>query len=220
TVTEHEGADSIIAVLDDLARRGKKGYIIYDVSEEGAPPSSKLPPDGWGMILLASLKSGNFNTLAMQLHTSLTIMNCPDEKEVKAMCAWRTRGRPAQEQRKYWETVQDRMSQVGPMPRYILTEADFNEGTEVVNSALQAITASVARDYLDLEEGNIWCPGNPFQQFVKIERVSNTGGLVVIRCTSICRGLDSKVAQRMCEVLGPGECIARSWRASERRLRR
>ncbi|RNF22128.1 putative retrotransposon hot spot (RHS) protein, partial [Trypanosoma conorhini] len=154
TVTEHEGADSIIAVLDDLARRGKKGYIIYDVSEEGAPPSSKLPPDGWGMILLASLKSGNFNTLAMQLHTSLTIMNCPDEKEVKAMCAWRTRGRPAQEQRKYWETVQDRMSQVGPMPRYILTEADFNEGTEVVNSALQAIDASVARDYFDLEEGN------------------------------------------------------------------
>ncbi|RNE95136.1 retrotransposon hot spot (RHS) protein, partial [Trypanosoma conorhini] len=101
------------------------------------------------MIVLGSPEKYNYQALVMRLHTGLTVMNCPDGNDVKAMCAWRTRGRPAQEQKEYWETVGSRMSQVGPLPSYIFTEADFNGRTAAVSRALQAITPSVGRDYLD-----------------------------------------------------------------------
>ncbi|RNE95251.1 putative retrotransposon hot spot (RHS) protein, partial [Trypanosoma conorhini] len=218
-VTEHEGAGSIVDAINDLSRRGKKGYIVYDVSEEGAPPPSGLPPDGWGMIVLGSLKQHNYKALATQLHTGLTVMNCPDEEEVKAMCAWRKRDCPEQERNKYYGAVYSRMFYVGPLPRYVLTEAEFNERTAAVESALQAITASAANDYLDRKDGNIWCPKNPFQQLVKIVRESKGCGLEGMRCTDICRSLGARVAQRLGEVLGSSEGFWRLVSAGDRRLR-
>ncbi|RNF04682.1 retrotransposon hot spot (RHS) protein [Trypanosoma conorhini] len=220
TVTEHEGAGSIVDVINGLAGREKKGYIVYDVSEEGAPPSSGLPPAGWGMILLGSPEKYNYRALAMQLRIGLTIMNCPSEPEVKAMCAWRTRDRPAQEQKEYWETVYRRMDEIGPVPRYILTEADFNERTAAVNSALQAIDASAARDFFTQEEGNMWCPENPFQKLVKIGRGRSEYCLELVCASHLSEDIRSRIRGRLCMVLSYYELLSLSARASSFSRRR
>ncbi|RNE97773.1 putative retrotransposon hot spot (RHS) protein [Trypanosoma conorhini] len=220
TATEHEGAGSIVDVINDLAGREKKGYIVYDVSEEGAPPSPGLSPAGWGVIVLGSPEKYNYRALAMQLRVGLTIMNCPSEHEVKAMCAWRTRDRPAQEQKEYWETVYRRMDEIGPVPRYILTEADFNERTAAVNSALQAIDASVARDFFIHEEGNMWCPENPFQKIGKVERKRSQYGLEIMNVKTLSPNLKFQVEHRLCMVLSYDELLSLSARVSSFSRRR
>ncbi|EKF98085.1 retrotransposon hot spot (RHS) protein, putative, partial [Trypanosoma cruzi] len=79
-------------VLDGLRQRGMKGYIIYDVAKEGTPPDTGFAPStGWGMIVVSSPEVTNYDGWEEQVKASRIIMNCPDEMDVKAMCAWITR---------------------------------------------------------------------------------------------------------------------------------
>ncbi|EKF27423.1 retrotransposon hot spot (RHS) protein, putative, partial [Trypanosoma cruzi marinkellei] len=114
TVTQYEDAITSKIVLNGLWQRGMKGYIMYDVAKKGTPPATNFAPaSGWGMIVVSSPKVGNYAEWEKQLTAKRIIMNCPDEMDVKAMCAWMTRYADKDVQTKYWEMVKTNMDEVG-----------------------------------------------------------------------------------------------------------
>ncbi|RNC38282.1 retrotransposon hot spot (RHS) protein [Trypanosoma cruzi] len=93
TVTKYEGNKKSKSVLGGLWKRGVKGCIIYDVAKEGTPPDAGFASStGWGMIVVSSPEVSNYDEWEKQTKASRIIMNCPDEMDVKAMCAWMKRG--------------------------------------------------------------------------------------------------------------------------------
>ncbi|RNF09743.1 retrotransposon hot spot (RHS) protein [Trypanosoma cruzi] len=107
TVTKYEGNKISKNVLDGLRQSGMKGYIIYDVAKKGTPPDTGFAPSsGWGMIVVSSPKVSNYDEWETQVKASRIIMNCPDETDVKAMCAWMKRGLDKDKQAEYWKMVE------------------------------------------------------------------------------------------------------------------
>ncbi|PWV16937.1 putative retrotransposon hot spot protein (RHS) [Trypanosoma cruzi] len=67
TVTKYEGNEISKIVLYDLWQRGMKGYIIYDVTKQGAPPASYFASfREWGMIVVSSPSLDNYDEWATQ----------------------------------------------------------------------------------------------------------------------------------------------------------
>ncbi|RNC35951.1 retrotransposon hot spot (RHS) protein [Trypanosoma cruzi] len=93
------------SVVRSLSWRGVKGYIIYDVAEPDDEPSDDLPPRGWGMVLVTTPNEGNFKEWYNQGTTVRTVMNYPEEKDVKALCVWMKRDQPFGKQAEHWREV-------------------------------------------------------------------------------------------------------------------
>ncbi|PWV19541.1 putative retrotransposon hot spot (RHS) protein [Trypanosoma cruzi] len=119
TVTRCSAASSIMDILDGLSDRGVKGYIIYDVAMKGRQPSAGLPCEGWGMIVVTSPNTNNYESWAEQTEAEEIIMNCPDKSDVRAMCIWKEHNGQVEEEADYWKKVKDRMDKVGPILRFI-----------------------------------------------------------------------------------------------------
>ncbi|RNC46460.1 putative retrotransposon hot spot (RHS) protein, partial [Trypanosoma cruzi] len=114
TVARYGDEDQCITALRSLRERGMKGYIIYGVAKEGTPPPKHFAPaSGWGMIVVSSPKAANYDEWEKQLKASRIIMNCPDEMDVKAMCAWMKRDGTPDKQVEYWKMVKEHMEKVG-----------------------------------------------------------------------------------------------------------
>ncbi|EKG00130.1 retrotransposon hot spot (RHS) protein, putative, partial [Trypanosoma cruzi] len=91
-VTRCSDEDMCISELRSLRGHGRNVYIIYDVAKEGTPPPRHFAPtSGWGMIAVSFPKVTNYDEWAKQLQAARVIVNCPDELDVKAKCAWITR---------------------------------------------------------------------------------------------------------------------------------
>ncbi|RNE95733.1 retrotransposon hot spot (RHS) protein [Trypanosoma rangeli] len=120
TVTEYEGGCNIGRAMINLARSGMKGYIIIDMAIHFREPSNDfVPSPEWGIIMLSSPNEDNLKAWTEQVGAIKIIMNCPDENDVKAMCAWETRNTTEEEQVEYWRRMHMRMDDVGPIPRCI-----------------------------------------------------------------------------------------------------
>ncbi|PWV07065.1 putative retrotransposon hot spot (RHS) protein [Trypanosoma cruzi] len=103
-VTRCSDEDMCISELRRLRGHGRNVYIIYGVAKEGTPPPGHFAPtSGWGMIAVSSPKVTNYDEWAKQLQAARVIVNCPDETDVKAMCAWMTRDETPEKQAKCWK---------------------------------------------------------------------------------------------------------------------
>ncbi|RNE98580.1 retrotransposon hot spot (RHS) protein [Trypanosoma conorhini] len=177
TVTVHGSACNVTNLLYDLVGRGKRGFVIYDVDKKGSEPSWDYPPsDTWGIIVLSSPNEDNYASWKEQKGAVRTVMNCPEELDVKAMCAWATRNQSSQEQNNYWETVKNRIYRVGPIPQYIFNERGFSRHCGEVRSVLRALRASDVEEYFVGSGGRIWHTDNPFNEIVKVVREHVEGG--------------------------------------------
>ncbi|RNC41502.1 putative retrotransposon hot spot (RHS) protein, partial [Trypanosoma cruzi] len=116
TVTKYVGRGASRNALYDLRALEMKGYVIYDVTEKGKPASWLAPCGEWGMIVVASPKVGNYDKWETQARAERIIMNCPDEMDVKAMCAWMKRDETKEKKAECWKMVEERMEKVGPIP--------------------------------------------------------------------------------------------------------
>ncbi|PWU92476.1 putative retrotransposon hot spot protein (RHS) [Trypanosoma cruzi] len=149
TVTKYVGNEISIVVLYGLRQCGMKGYIIYDVARQGTPPDTGLAPSsGWGMIVVSSPNVDNYDGWEEQVKARRIIMNCPDEKDVKAMCAWMKRGLEPDKQAEYWKMVEKHMDNVGPIPRYIFDENDYIVRLGAVDAALEGSNLLMLRSTL------------------------------------------------------------------------
>ncbi|PWU86267.1 putative retrotransposon hot spot (RHS) protein [Trypanosoma cruzi] len=88
TVTKYVDEKQCIMAVRSLGQRGTKGYIIYDVATKETQPEQFffLLSYAWGMIVMSFPKLSNCDEWERQMKAERIIMNCPEEKDVKAMC--------------------------------------------------------------------------------------------------------------------------------------
>ncbi|EKG04368.1 retrotransposon hot spot (RHS) protein, putative [Trypanosoma cruzi] len=179
-VTKYEGNKISKIVLRDLWQRGMKGYIMYDVARKGTPPDTGFAPSsGWGMIVVSSPEVTNYDEWEKQLKASRVIMNCPDEMDVKAMCAWMKRGLDKDEQAGYWKMVEKHMEKVGPIPRHIFDEKIYKDRLGAVDGAFLAIKPTDVGEYFTLGGEEKWYSEDPCHKLVKVVREITVEGAEV-----------------------------------------
>ncbi|EKG05867.1 retrotransposon hot spot (RHS) protein, putative [Trypanosoma cruzi] len=198
TVTKYKGNAISESVLYGLWQRGMKGYIIYDVAKKGKPPARDfLPSTGWGMIVVSSPNLDNYDEWEEQLQASRVIMNCPDEKEVKAMCAWMKRGLDKDEQAEYWKMVEKHMEKVGPIPRHIFDAEIYIDRLGAVDGALLGIEPTDFGKNFTLGGEEKWYSEDPSHKLVKIVRVKTVEGAEVFFNAPICARIGFRIAERL-----------------------
>ncbi|KEG05847.1 retrotransposon hot spot (RHS) protein, partial [Trypanosoma grayi] len=167
-----EGGENAVGRLSLTVR----GYIIYDVAKQGSEPSVDLPPKGWGMIVVSSPNKDNFKGWEKQRRARRIIMNCPETSELNARCVWIHHDKTEEEQQKEWKAVEERISNVGPLPRYIFcSEIEYRGRLDAVDEALSCITPSNADLYFGVHKGCAWQGQDPCQMLGKITRYSAPG---------------------------------------------
>ncbi|PBJ74979.1 retrotransposon hot spot (RHS) protein [Trypanosoma cruzi cruzi] len=150
TVSVYMGEASILNILGGFARRGFRGYIIYDVALKGHQPSTGLPCKGWGMIVVTPPNKDNYEWWAKQMGAEEFIINCPEENDVKAMCSWMKRNQIPQEQAEYWKEVSGRMNKVGPILRFIFGKQAYDDRIKACQQAVDGMNALKFKGYLDI----------------------------------------------------------------------
>ncbi|PWU88464.1 putative retrotransposon hot spot (RHS) protein [Trypanosoma cruzi] len=198
TVTKYMGEIISESVLDGLRQRGMKGYIIYDVARKGTPPDRGFAPSsGWGMIVVSSPEVSNYDEWEKQVKASRIIMNCPEEVDVKAMCAWMKRGLEPDEQAEYWRMVEERMEKVGPIPRHIFDEKIYKDRLGAVNGALLAIKPTDFGKNFTLGGEEKWYSEDPSHKLVKIVREITKKGAEVFFNALISADIGFRIAERL-----------------------
>ncbi|RNF03605.1 putative retrotransposon hot spot (RHS) protein [Trypanosoma cruzi] len=198
TVTRYSDEDQCITALGILRRYEMKGYIIYDVAKKGTPPLRHFAPStGWGMIVVSSPNLDNYDEWEEQVKASRIIMNCPDETDVKAMCAWMKRGLEPDKQAEYWKMVEKHMEKVGPIPRYIFDEKIYIVHLGAVDDALEGIEPTDVEEYFTMRGSKLWYTEDPSQKLVKVVREITEEGAEVFFNASICGDIGLRIAERL-----------------------
>ncbi|PWU96825.1 putative retrotransposon hot spot protein (RHS) [Trypanosoma cruzi] len=148
TVSVYMGEASILRIVDSLPERGFKGYIIYDVALACSQPFTGLPCKGWGMIVVTPPNKNNYYLWAKQTGVEEFIINCLEENNVKAMCAWIKRNQIPQKQAKYWKEVNGCMNKVGPILRFIFGKQASDDSIKACQQAVDGMNALTFERYL------------------------------------------------------------------------
>ncbi|RNC39942.1 retrotransposon hot spot (RHS) protein [Trypanosoma cruzi] len=207
-VTKYMGNITSIVVLGGLWQRGVKGYIIYDVARKGTPPDTDFAPSsGWGMIVVSSPKVTNYDEWEKQTKASRIIMNCPDEMDLKAMCAWMKRGLKPNEQAGYWKKVKKHTQLLGSIPRHIFDEKSYIDRLGAVDGALLAIKLTDVGEYFALRGSKLWYSEDPSHKLVKIVRVKTVEGAELFLNASICDDIGFRIADRLAKEMGAKDLL-------------
>ncbi|KAF5215099.1 hypothetical protein ECC02_012234 [Trypanosoma cruzi] len=207
-VTRYSDEDQCITALRSLRKHGMKGYIIYDVAKKGTPPLRHFAPStGWGMIVVSSPKVTNYDEWEKQAKASRIIMNCPDEMDVKAMCAWMKRGVKPDKQAEYWKEVEKHMEKVGPIPRHIFDANEYGKRTQDVMRALRWINIGDQGKYFTLGGEKNWYSEDPSHKLLKIVRVRKDGPFEDFANAPICTYLGVLTLSRLAKVLSLNDIL-------------
>ncbi|EKG08035.1 retrotransposon hot spot (RHS) protein, putative, partial [Trypanosoma cruzi] len=147
-----------------------KGYVIYDVTEKGRPASCFAFFDEWGMIVVSSPKVSNYDNWEKHVRAERIIMNCPDEMDVKAMCAWMKRDETAGKKAECWKIVKERMDKVGPIPRHVFDANEFIAHSAAIEDALDGINSRDGERHFTHGGVKLWYSENPSQKLVRVAR--------------------------------------------------
>ncbi|PWV20807.1 putative retrotransposon hot spot (RHS) protein [Trypanosoma cruzi] len=128
------------------------------------------------MIAVSFPKVTNYDEWAKQLQAARIIMNCPDEMDVKAMCAWMTRDETKEKQAECWKEVKKHTQLLGPIPRHVFDEEAFNGRCGAVKFALQSINEVTVKEYFSRGGELPWCSEDPSHRLVKVVREIYAGG--------------------------------------------
>ncbi|EKG05868.1 retrotransposon hot spot (RHS) protein, putative [Trypanosoma cruzi] len=180
TVTKYSAASNIVDILDELSDRGVKGYIIHDVALKGRQPPAGLPCEGWGMIVVTSPNTNNYESWAEQMGAEQIIINCPDESDVRAMCIWKEHNgqveEEAGEEADYWKKVNGRMDKVGPLLRCVFDQSVYKDR---IDSCESVVNKMILRDtnYYSVLGTDKMCEGSHVShKLVKVVRVRGEDG--------------------------------------------
>ncbi|KAF5218430.1 hypothetical protein ECC02_008673 [Trypanosoma cruzi] len=208
TVRRYSDEDMCITALRSLRKRGMKGYIIYDVAKKGTPPLRHFAPtSGWGMIVVSSPEVSNYDGWATQVKATRIIMNCPDEMDVKAICAWMKRDVKPDKQAEYWRTVEKHIKKVGPIPRHIFDEEIYIDRLGAVDDALLGIKPNDAEKYFTLGGEKEWYSEDPSHKLVKIVRARTVEGAEVFLNAPICADIGFRIADRLAKKLATKDLL-------------
>ncbi|ORC83397.1 retrotransposon hot spot (RHS) protein, partial [Trypanosoma theileri] len=191
-VTWYEGEEKAVSVVGNFFKRGeenkeKRGYIIYDVDEKSRGPPTRLPPSGWGMIVISSPNEEQYKGWRKQKGAYRIVMNCPTVREIKAICAWEKRNQ-SKELKNHWKEIKERINNIGPLPRHIFDDGMYRDRCNEVKDTLDLINESNITEYKNILRGiGEWKDKSPSHKLVKIYRV-------VINCRDVPRNKPITVA--------------------------
>ncbi|RNC57287.1 retrotransposon hot spot (RHS) protein [Trypanosoma cruzi] len=131
------------------------------------------------MIAVSFPKVNNYDEWAKQLQAARIIMNCPDEMDVKAMCAWMKRDETAEKQAKYWKMVKEHMDKVGPIPRHVFDANKFIAHSAAIEDALDGIKSGDGEKHFTHWGVRLWYSENPPQKLVRVVRARGEVGAEV-----------------------------------------
>ncbi|ESS58663.1 retrotransposon hot spot protein (RHS) [Trypanosoma cruzi Dm28c] len=196
-VTRYSDEGMCISELRSLRGHGRNVYIIYDVAKEGTPPPGHFAPtSGWGMIAVSFPRVTNYDEWAKQLQAARIIVKCPDEVDVKAMCAWITRGETKEKQAECWKEVKKHMYLLGPIPRHVFDEEAFRERCGAVRFALQSINEGTVKEHFSRGGESPWYSEDPSHKPVKVVREIYAGGVILFNAPiSAC--LEERTLERL-----------------------
>ncbi|PWV16517.1 putative retrotransposon hot spot protein (RHS) [Trypanosoma cruzi] len=196
-VTRCSDEDMCVSELRSLRGHGRNVYIIYGVAKEGTPPPRHFAPtSGWGMIAVSFPKVANYGEWAKQLQAARVIVSCLDEVDVKAMCAWITRGETKEKQAECWKEVKKHMYLLGSIPRHVFDEEAFRERCGAVKFALQSINEVTVKEHFSRGGESPWYSEDPSHKPVKVVREIYAGGVTLLNApTSAC--LEERTLERL-----------------------
>ncbi|RNF00522.1 retrotransposon hot spot (RHS) protein, partial [Trypanosoma conorhini] len=148
-----------------------RGYIICDVMwGKQQTLSVKLPPAGWGMLVVLPPGEARFREWEDEMGARRIVMDCPDESDVTAMCTWLVRECPAEEKAEYWEDFQKGMALLGPIQRNVL-RGYWHELASRLQGAMERLSTWAVNCYVGLDKTNLWRCRVPTEDFSKMVRV-------------------------------------------------
>ncbi|PWU85503.1 putative retrotransposon hot spot protein (RHS,) [Trypanosoma cruzi] len=172
-VTKYVGNKTSKSVLGGLWQSGMKGYIIYDVARKGTPLDTGFAPSsGWGMIVVSSPNLISYDKWVNQSESVQIVMNCPDEMDVKAMCAWMKQNRQlAEEEADYWKEVEVRMDKLGPLLRYVFDQCKYKDRIVSCESTVNKMVLPDTQYYSVLGTDKMCEGSHVSHKLVKVVRV-------------------------------------------------
>ncbi|PWV17601.1 putative retrotransposon hot spot protein (RHS) [Trypanosoma cruzi] len=193
----------------NLCRRlGMNGYVIYDVTRQGTPPDAGFAPYvGWGMIVVSSPNVRNHGEWETQEGAARTIVNCPAEMDVKAMCAWMKRDETSEKQAECWKMVKERMDKVGPIPRHVFDANEFIAHSAAIEDALEGIKSRDGEEHFTHGGVRLWDSEDPSQKLVRVVRIRAEVGAEVFLNAPICYFLGSRSANRLAKAMSEREFL-------------
>ncbi|RNF06705.1 putative retrotransposon hot spot (RHS) protein [Trypanosoma cruzi] len=201
-VTKYVGSKASRSVVSSLSQCGMKGYIIYDApTNEAQLPISFTPPTGWGTTVLASPKVRDIYEFLRQRDSRRIIMNCPDEMDVKAMCAWMERDGTPQEQEKYWWMVHRQMLFLGPILRYIFDAKDFSKRYNELDRVLRSIKSWDDAKRITHGGMTAWFTENPFYKLMYVKREKGKLGAEDFKTELLSRHLAGRTASFVIKII-------------------
>ncbi|CCD13631.1 unnamed protein product [Trypanosoma congolense IL3000] len=121
--------ETAINEIEEMASKGVKGYMIYDVSGKIVDVRIGSCSSSWGIILITSPDVRKYHEFTKQLHRTLPIyINCYEDVEFKAALVWERQSQLAKKQKRLkqvklandWKMLKERIDMIGPLPRYVL----------------------------------------------------------------------------------------------------
>ncbi|PWU96784.1 putative retrotransposon hot spot (RHS) protein [Trypanosoma cruzi] len=114
-----------------------------------------------------------------------------------------TSGEKAREQAKYWETVNERMEEVGPIPRCIFSGLEYRIHLTAIDAAVGNINATNATDYMGVGSDEIWIAKGVSHKIVKVVRVLNEKRVEVGYNAPVSHSARVKITQRLTNMTPP-----------------
>ncbi|CCD12880.1 unnamed protein product [Trypanosoma congolense IL3000] len=168
--------------IEDMIRRGIKGYIIFDIWKEciGIGSFSRA----WGMVLISFPYVKNFQKFTILRQDTLPIyINCYEDVEFKALLVCERHSQLVKNQIKLqdvniandWEVLEKRIYMVGPVPRYVLSDEEcYSQRYDVVDNELSCISyANIERNaYLSFSKEGWYADNTRYmEKLVRVQGV-------------------------------------------------
>ncbi|CCD15670.1 unnamed protein product [Trypanosoma congolense IL3000] len=169
--------------IEDMIRRGVKGYIIFDISENSVHIEDL--PYAWGIVLISSPNVKKYHEFTKRRQDTLPIyMNCYEDAEFKAALVWERHSQVVKKQKRFedvnlendWKVLKKRIDMVGPLPRYVLAgQATFEKRVSEVETALRLMRDELGYYMRVLDNPHEWHEDGTTHKLVKLVRCEVKG---------------------------------------------
>ncbi|EKG01279.1 retrotransposon hot spot (RHS) protein, putative [Trypanosoma cruzi] len=214
TVKKYGEAYIIVDILDELSDRGVKGYIIHDVALKGHQPSNTLPCEGWGMIVVTSPNTNNYESWAKLVGAEQIIINCPEENDVRAMCIWMKHSgqveeeeeeEEAEEEADYWKKVKDRMDKVGPLLRCVFNQRKYKSRIYSYQGKVKSMNLFDTYYYSILGSNEVCDDSHISHKLVRVVRIRGGNNLELPYNALISSYLGNLVPCKLAKLMTPND---------------
>ncbi|RNC49520.1 retrotransposon hot spot (RHS) protein [Trypanosoma cruzi] len=209
------GESSIAKVVKDLSRRGVRGCIVYDAAEPDNLLSTCLPPLEWGMLVVTPPETKIYGHWASGRRAARIVMDCPDESDAEAMCAWMKRDQPVQQQAECWGEVRGQMDAAGPLLRDIFGKRHCTARIEKCHSVGAGTNSSRSRCYFGFGISKTWDDNTALECVAKIVRVRGERNGESPFNAPISAHLGSKILCSLAKLMRPNDLILIVWRLKD-----